>query len=224
MEGQPRLVIGVVVVVGGEAMGWKRWVGGSRAKIRVKISQGHAGEGEGHRRPDERLHQRLVSQRLALRCGHPREAPTQLDGLRAGGGRGGGGGGPHDEVSAERVPAGRRECAAGAEGAEGSGRGGRDSAPHRPASSAPPPPRTRPLAATASRPLLLPSASLRGISRHSAKVRCRGSVADDGEAPAPGASEVSLWRHSVTASPWGSATVTPAAVRAKQAPGPSRWS
>ena len=101
---------------------------------------------------------------------------------------------------------------------------GEESAPHRPASSAPPPPRTRPLAATASRPLLLPSASLRGISRHSAKVRCRVSVADDGEAPAPGASEVSLCRHSVTASPWGSATVTPAAVRAKQAPGPSRWS
>mmetsp|Transcript_764 Transcript_764/g.1903 ORF Transcript_764/g.1903 Transcript_764/m.1903 type:complete len:302 (-) Transcript_764:312-1217(-) len=29
-----------------------------------------------HRRPDERLHERLVSQRLALRCGHPRETPT----------------------------------------------------------------------------------------------------------------------------------------------------
>ena len=114
--------------------------------------------------------------------------------------------------------------AAEADGAEGSGCGV-ESAPHRPASSAPPPPRTRPLAATASRPLLLPPASLRGISRHSVKVRCRDSVAD-GAAPSPGASasEASSWRHSVAASPWGSATVTPAAVRAKQAPGSSRWS
>lgn len=112
--------------------------------------------------------------------------------------------------------------AAEADGAEGSGCGV-ESAPHRPASSAPPPPRTRPLAATASRPLLLPSASLRGISRHSVKARCRASVAD-GATPAPGASGASSWRHLVAASPWGSATVTPAAVRAKQAPGSSRWS
>ena len=64
----------------------------------------HAGRGERHRRPDERLHESLVSQRLALRCGHPRKTPTQLDGLRAGGGHGGVGSRPYDKVSTESIP------------------------------------------------------------------------------------------------------------------------